>query len=242
MNGMSRKATGNPGLPLAILLSLSMMSGAWAADAPAAVDNAAAPPAAEQLEELDQILVRGKSLSREISEAEDAFFAVYNKLNRNYDFNFTCGEASMSPGSMIMLRACLPAFAIDGIRTSYRGQRAGFISYPKVTRCNPVSNADMNGDMFFTADPGCMSGSTTYGGMTDYGSGPALQALISIRSREMAVHMMMVINSDPRLKELAGNLAELYQESNSMRTRYDRNRSARPDAKPVKVNLGPRAM
>jgi hypothetical protein len=244
MNGMSRQATGIPGLPLAILLSLSMMSGAWAADAPAptAADAAAAPPAAEQLEELDQIVVRGKRLAREISDVEDAFFAVYNKLNKDYDFSITCGEAPMNPGSRITLRACLPGFVVDAYRYNYRGERAGFASYPTVRRCNSIAHADTNGEMFYTADYDCLNaGGMTYGSGAYY-AGPSPEALVSARSREWAVHMMMVINSDPRLKEIAGHLAGLYQEFNSVRTRYDRNRSAQPDAKPTRVNLGPRAL
>jgi len=239
MNGMSRKAIGISSLPLAILLSLSMISEAGAADAaaPAASDTAAAAPAAEQVEELEQILVRGKRLSHEITEAEDAFFAVYNKVNRNYEFGFTCGEASMNPGSMIMLRTCLPTFVVDAYRTgtSNRGQRAGLASYPTVIRCSPVANLGTDGAMFYTADAGCMSWGATY-------ERPSLEALVSARSTQLAVHMLMVINSDLGLKQLAGNLARLYQESNSMRTRYERITPPVPDAKAGRVNRGPRAL
>jgi hypothetical protein len=247
MNGMSRKATGISGLPLVILLSLSTMSGAWAADIPVAATAtataaaAAQPPAAPD-EELAEILVRGKSLSREISEAEDAFFAVYNKVNKNDAFSITCGDAPMNPGSMIKLRACLPGFVVEAYRNRHAGRRAGLASYPVVRRCGSVTQVGMDGELFYTADYDCLNaGPMTYDSGT-YFAGPSLDALISLRSNELAVHMMMVINSDPRLKQMGEYLASLYQESSSMRTRYDRLRPDGRKAPPAKANRGPRAL
>lgn len=233
MNGMSHRAIGNPGLPLAILLSLSMMGGAWAAGAPATTSVSAAAQPAEQLEELDEIWVRGKSLSQEIRETEDAFFAVYNKVNRNESFRITCGEMSLHPGSMIMRRACVPSFAA----IAYRG------SYPTTvySSCNASGRSrDQNGVLMSLTSTSCGGG--TWSVMNTGMGQPSMQALVAARSKELAVHLMMVINSDARLQEMAGQLDDLYLEFNTTRVRYSQMRPAESQAKPRRVNTGPRAM
>jgi hypothetical protein len=232
MNGMSFKATGISGLPLVLLLSLSMLSGAHAAAVPAAA--VATPPTAEQLVELDEIWIRGKSLSRLINEAEDAFFAAYNKANRNYDFSITCGEVSLNPGSMIMRRACVPGFVVD----AYYNQRASYTGPTTVyTGCGSAGGIGYGGLNY---------GTNTYCGggwsvsLPPMSTGPSPSALIAARSNELAVHMMMLINRDPQLKQMAGHLDDLHREFMSMRTRYERIRP--PEAKAARVNRGPRAL
>ena len=71
-------------------------------------------------------------------------------------------------------------------------------------------------------------------------TGPSASALIAARSKELAVHMMMLINRDPQLKQMAGHLDDLHREFLSMRTRYERIRP--PEAKPVRTNRGPRTL
>jgi hypothetical protein len=234
MNGMSGKATGISGLPLVIVLSLSMMSGAWAAAMPAAAANTAAAPTAEQLQELDEIWIRGKSLSRVISEAEDAFFVAYNKVNRNYAFSIHCGEVSINPGSMIMQRACVPGFVAD----AYYGSRAGYAS-PQTFYSGCAMGGGLGSGTFNGAGVYC--GGSWGVSIPPMDTRPSASALIAARSNELAVHMMMLINRDPQLKQMAGQLDDLHREFQSMRTRYDRIRPADPDAK-VRINRGPRVL
>ncbi len=226
MNGMSRKATGISGLPLVIVLSLSMMGGsAWATDAPVA---ATAPD-----EELAEILVRGQNLSQEISAAEDSFYAVYNKVNRNESFRITCGEMSLHPGSMIMRRICVPAFAAIAYRSSY--------PTTVYSSCNTSSLATNQYGVLqsLTCTPSCM-GSWSVSGLAM--GHLSMQDLVASRAKELAVHMMMVINSDARLKDMAGQLDELYLEFNTTRVRYNQVKPAESGAKPRRVNTGPRSM
>ena len=230
MNGMTRKAIGVSGLPLAIL-SLAMMSGARAAAAPAPA--VASPPTAEQLVELDEIWIRGKGLSQQINEAEDAFFAAYNKVNRNYEFNITCGEVSLNPGSMIMRRVCVPGFVMN----AFWGGRAGSTSRVIYTNCGYAAGGGMNGGLGMDLVSSC--GGISHS-IPPIDATPSAAALIAARSQELAVHMMMLINRDPQLKQMAGRLDDLHGEFQSMRTRYERIRP--PEAKPVRPNRGPRAL
>ena len=235
MNCMSRKPAGISDLPLVALFSLSMMSGAWAADAPARpADAAVAQPTAEQLEELAEIRIRGKSLSQVISEAEDAFFAVYNKVNRNYAFSITCGEVSINPGSMIMRRACVPGFVVD----AYYGPRAGYAS-PQTFYSGCGGGGGLSGETFFGAGMYC--GGSWGLSIPPIDARPSAAALIAARSKELAVHMMMLINRNPQLKQMAGHLDDLHREFQSMRVRYDSIRPADPDAK-ARINRGPRVL
>lgn len=233
MNGMSRKATGISGLPLVIVLSLSMMSGAWAADAPAATADSAAAQPAEQLEELEEVWARGKSLAQEIREAEDSFYAVYNKVNRNESFRITCGEMSLHPGSMIMRRICVPGFAAIAYRSSY--------PTTVYSSCNTSGLATNQHGVLqsLTSTPSCM-GAWSVSGLAM--GNLSMRDLVAARAKELAVHMMMVINSDARLKDMAGQLDDLYLEFNSTRVRYNEVKPAESGAKPRRVNTGPRAM
>jgi hypothetical protein len=237
MNGMSDKAAGVSGLPLVILLSLSMTSGAWAADAAATPAAAAAQPGAEQLEELEQIWIRGKSLSRVINEAEDAFFAAYNKVNRNRAFRITCGEVSLHPGSMIMRRACVPGFLAD----ANSGLRAGSIPIPSVVHsgCGQASGGRYSGSNYATNDFCASSWSVN---IPPVNVGPSPAALIAAHANDLAVHMMMLINRDPQLKQMAGHLDDLHREFKSMQTQYERIRPPQPDAKPARLQRGPRVL
>ena len=131
------------GLPLVVLASALLASGAHAADVSTpSVVNAAdtAQKPIEEVEELDEIWVRGKRLSEVIEDAEDDFFLLYNKLSKNYEYDVFCGRMSLNTGSMIMIRKCVPGFIVTnysdpyGRISDFGGSNSfgyGFGSYPQ---------------------------------------------------------------------------------------------------------------
>jgi hypothetical protein len=221
MNSMMRFTTRNFCLSIAAAM-MAMATGARAADAAPVVQ-----PAAEQLDELGEIWVRGKSLARTISDAEDDFYKLYNALNRNDNYDVTCGLVSLSPGSMIMRRSCMADFLIEAITVQ------------TASSCSTQNNR---------YDPQGYTGVAQYYSATCTSTspgvyeGPPAEAVLLERGRSWAVHMMMVINSDPRLKEKAGHLDDLYREMRLVQGRYVKVKSALEDAKPVRVHAGPRAL
>ncbi|MEO8313486.1 MAG: hypothetical protein ABI645_01715 [Pseudomonadota bacterium] len=92
---------------LATLLVFATTNAHAAAKTP---EPATPPQTAEQTQELDEIWVNGKRLVDQITDAEDKFFPVYNKINKNNDFDIKCGYAYLNPDSLIMGRTCLPGF------------------------------------------------------------------------------------------------------------------------------------
>jgi hypothetical protein len=65
-----------------------------------------------QADELDEVLVRGTSLwklRQEVVEAEERFYALYNQLNPNDDFDVEC-RTSAPLGTRIQKRSCKVAF------------------------------------------------------------------------------------------------------------------------------------
>ena len=86
-----------------------------AADASASAElnpPTAAQSPVEQIGTLDEVWVYGKRLSREIEAAEDDFFVLYNKLNKDSQYDVHCGRMALNKGSMLMVRACVPGFIV----------------------------------------------------------------------------------------------------------------------------------
>lgn len=139
------------------------------------VASVATPPAVEDLIELDEVWVRGKSLTRLIEEAENALFARYNELNTNDSYDVHCGDAVLYRGSLIMTRTCVPGF-LAGRAMSRRYSRAGGGDYtpqiamaPSVTCYGLPSVGSGDGGVYF--EGGCYGSLPGYsGGYPSYGS------------------------------------------------------------------------
>jgi hypothetical protein len=90
----------------------------------------------EQLESVDEVVVRGKhseiaELRRQIFQAESTFFERYNEVNTIRDFDVIC---RMHPpiGSNIKRRQCLAVYMIearDGEFGAYMNGNSGWSSY-----------------------------------------------------------------------------------------------------------------
>jgi hypothetical protein len=192
---------------------------AVAADAaPAPAPAAAAAPTSE-LQELDEILVRGSSLRERIADAEDSFFQLYNKLNKNDDYDASCVYVNTDSLSKIKSRMCIPGFYADAL-----ADQVYFMM-----QCQSDSVTDDEGN------------TTEYQAVACF-TPPPPQVVLTQRAKDYANNMMKVINSDPRLQKMAGNLDDMYHELVGIQTQYLKIKaSTMGDRTPAKPVDGPRS-
>ena len=227
------------------------------ATAAVATEPAPAPPA-EQLQELDQIVVRGESLIKAIADAEDTFYDLFNKLNTDDKYDTHCVYLNIDPdnaGSQRKSRVCIPGFVADAM-----ADQASFAAacLPEFSTFDTDGNgritlreAQTSQDLFslFSTLDDTHDGSLSIGEYLHWAQWstancyhpPPPQLVLMEGSKAWAVQMMKVINSDPRLKDQAGHLDDLYRELRSVQLKYSK---AVDDTKPVKTTrreLGPRA-
>lgn len=93
---------------LAAMLVCATASAAQSASNDVAAPSAIAP--VEDLQELAEIRIRGKSLSDMIEDAEDAFVRRYNKVNKDNDFDVVCDYLRLDHNSLALTRTCVPYF------------------------------------------------------------------------------------------------------------------------------------
>jgi hypothetical protein len=112
----------NAGLAVSVMaLVVSLLSPAgFAAETAAPVQPAASaqPPQAQEsapLEELDEIVVRGKRILERIVEAEDVFYKLFNDLNKDDRYDTHCVFLQAQEGSRIQTRSCIPGFVADAM-------------------------------------------------------------------------------------------------------------------------------
>jgi hypothetical protein len=222
------------------------------------------PPAVEELEELDEVVVRGKRLRDVIIKAEDEFYKLYNQLNKDdkYDVNCPYLNTGSDYGSRISSRLCLPGFVADAIAdfaafkvsceptfSNFDGNRDGRISRME---------AGMNADLQFQFDQLDRNGDES---LDQYGEFRAFEnwALANMNcyrppppelvlmegTDKWYTHMLAVTNSDPRLQDMAGRLDGLHQEMSVVQRRYrevsDAERAAHVGIAPDMRRTGPRS-
>jgi hypothetical protein len=230
-----RIATRNLGLGLAMLLS-AMATAAYAAvDAPAAPATSVAvalqQPLAE-VEVIDEVWVRGKHLSQVIEDEEDRFFKLYNKLNKNSDYDVFCGTMALNPGSMIMVRKCAPGFIVYRFYSAV-SNTVSYVpsSFGSCSNMYPVM--DSNGETSYYGG-GCTDsfGYSSYSASSSYpapmslsgsaaiSSSPAAGLLLEERSLDYGNNVLKVVTGDPRLLEMVRSLGGLYDEMESLQDRY----------------------
>jgi hypothetical protein len=208
-------ATRNFCLALAVLVSFG--SGAVLAQeaAPAAAAEATPPAGPEELEE---ILVQGTSLRERIADAEDEFFQLYNKLNKNDDYDSSCVYVNTDSLSKIKSRFCIPGFYADAL-----ADQVYFMM-----QCQSDKEVDADGNATEYAAVACFTP-------------PAPQVVLTQRARDYANNLLKVINTDPRLQKMAGNLDDLYHDLVGVQTRYLKIKAASAsDRAPAKPVEGPR--
>jgi hypothetical protein len=196
------------GLPLILSMAMAMASICMAADAPptsSAAAPAPTPPAAQPVQELQEVWVHGKRLAHRIEDAEDEFFPLYNKANKKDDFDIHCGYAYLSVDTMIMGRTCLAEF----LNRSY----------------GPPVYSGMCYGGFYGSSPyfyGYRGSYASYGTCADaFGYEPLSPAFILMaRKDDLRRNMLKVISNDPLLLSKAAHLGDLYMELASVQDRY----------------------
>jgi hypothetical protein len=198
-------------LTLATFLSAGLVTTAGAADAAPAAAGATAQTPINQVQELDEILVRGKRLRDAIADAEDDFFALYNKLNKDDDYSTSCIYVNTDPDSQIKSRLCIPGFLADAL--------ADQVYFAE--QCQSPGQ-DEDGNDF--PPPPCYTP-------------PPPTLVLQERSKDYANNLKKVIKSDDRLGSMAGNLDNLYHELVGVQTQYLKVKAAELQAKePAKAS------
>jgi septum formation topological specificity factor MinE len=204
-------------LTLSAVLSAGIFTTASAAGAPPAAAPTAADPSIDQVQELDEIMVRGKRLRDAIADAEDDFFALYNKLNKDDDYSTSCVYVNLDPDSQIKSRMCIPGFMADALADQVYFQQ----------QCQS-SGQDENGNDY--PPPPCYTP-------------PPPQVVLTQRSKDYANNMLKVIRTDERLGKMAGNLDNLYMELLQVQQQYVKAKSVEVQNRtrePAKTTRSPR--
>jgi hypothetical protein len=175
-------------LVLAGLLGVLSAFGAFATQVPLAADE----------EELEEVIIEGSPLWRlreQMRETEDAFYARFNQLNTNDDFDVHCTMEAPT-GTRLRSRVCRVAYQMDAQATAAWEMLNGFAALaalePGMTRA---------GD--FVVDP---------------------EILRLERWDEYRRHALEVINSDPQLRRLARKREEMGKRYDAERKRQFRQR------------------
>jgi hypothetical protein len=200
--------------------AVAIAAGAFAADAKPSAGSApaAAAPAtaAGDIPELSEIMVRGKRLRDAIADAEDDFFAEYNKVNKDHDFDTRCVYVNTGQDSQIKSRFCIPGFMADALADQVYFQQ----------QCQSPGN-DENGNPY--PPPPCYTP-------------PSPQLVLMKRSKEYANHMMSVIRGNVNLQTKAGRLDQLYYELLGVQQQYLKAKAATDAAhEATKASQSPRA-
>lgn len=183
---------------------------ATAADAGAAELPAAPATRAQQLQELDEIWVRGKRLSEVIEDAEDEFFELYNKINRNHDYDVFCGYMNLSRASLAMTRTCMPGFYVYNYLD---------LAGRAVPSCSSYGSTYIGGTGGFGYAEGAHYAGSYYAGCT-HAPMPSPELLALSHREPYRRNVMKIIGSDERLRNMATRLAGLYGEMEVEQGRY----------------------
>jgi hypothetical protein len=224
------------GLVLAAIASMAWANTARAAaiESPTLVtspDSTQKP--IEQVEELDEVWVHGRRLSEVIEDAEDDFFLLYNKLNKESQYDVFCGRLSLNSSSMIMVRRCVPGFIVYNFGEDYGGVK---ISCPSSS--SPIYTADIP---YARAMP-CLYRPAFASPSVALSVSTADQLIV--RGPAYSANVVKVVRSDPRLLEKLRNLDGLYHEMDVVQRRYVMIKGDSPppraSRKGATINPGPR--
>jgi hypothetical protein len=257
--------TRNLCLALALSLAATAATAQEAAPtmpAPAAASMPAAAQPVEELEELAEIQVKGKRLLQEIAEAEDAFYKVFNQVNKDDDYDTNCADLRLESGSRITTRACIPGFVADAIvdwqvfKAQCSPPYDGYDEFSCLDRNkdNRISQNEATARpgldvQFMTLDSdhnsflvrqeiedagGIPAGTVTY-------QPPPPQLVLMEGSTKWAQAMKKVIDSDPRLQQMAGGLDDLYAELSRVNQKFVKVQADGMPEATTRRELGPRA-
>lgn len=179
---------------LGLICVFTLCAGTGTVAAAAEAAPAAAEPPITEIQDLEDILVRGKRLRDAIADAEDEFFALYNRINKDDDYSTSCVNLTLDPDSRITSRMCIPGFMADALADQVYFQQ----------QCQSPGR-DEDGNEF--PPPPCYTP-------------PPPQLVLTERGRDYANNLMKVIKTDLNLQRLAGDLDDLYYELQGVQVQY----------------------
>ncbi|MEO6081440.1 MAG: hypothetical protein ABIQ86_16965 [Steroidobacteraceae bacterium] len=196
-----------------------VMAPGWAATpqaapvAPAAeVDELALQAPEQQIDELDEVQVRGGRLYDRLVRAEDRFFKLYNSLNKEDDFDTNCANMPIDPDSRVEHRFCMPAFFADALSEKVRLSQY----------CTSLIARDADGNI--TAQGPCYEA-------------PPVQLIFFSRQDAYVNNVIKVIQDNPQLKEIAVEVETLHRERAELERKfYDIKAKAAVDRKEKNQN------
>jgi hypothetical protein len=155
---------------------------------------------AEQIDELEEVVVIGGRLYDRIVKAEDKLFKLYNELNEEDDFDTNCANVPIDRDSRLEQRFCMPAFFADA-----KAEQVRLSQY-----CLSLQEKDEEGVV--TANGVCYEP-------------PSAEQLFFHRRNDYVDNMIKVINSDPDLAKLAQEVEALHRERAQHENRYEQLRA-----------------
>lgn len=207
---------------------------------------------------LDEVIVRGKKLAQTITDAEDDFYKLYNKLNKDDKYDVNCAQLNTNPdaNSRITSRVCLPGFVADAIvdytvfKSRCQPPLDGFDEFDCLDRNKDSrlswqeasARPDLDARMF-TLDADS-NGYLTRDEYPQEGSGPPAyqppppDLVLMEGSRKWYDHMMETIRSHPELQEKAGKLDGLWAEMHENRRLNSRLSADLEAERPPRKNRG----
>ena len=242
---MKQSAVGVAIVGLCIGLAAAMPVSAAEAATPADV------PAG--LQELDEIMVRGKRLKQTIAEAEDEFFSLFNAVNKDDDYDTHCQQLNVDPESQIRSRVCMPGFVADAM-AHWAASKVDCTDFTSIAgmdgRISPgeadddedlkahFTLLDINHDGFLSLME-YAERQTNF--QTNCYQAPPPQLVLMEGTQRWYEHSMRVINTDPRLQKMAGHLDDLYHELWSEQQRLETVEASLQAERRAAGSVGPRA-
>jgi hypothetical protein len=176
---------------------------AEAPTAPPVVDaSKATEKPAEQLDELDEVIVVGGRLYDRIVKAEDRFFSLYNELNEEDDFDTNCASVPVDQDSRIEQRFCMPSFFADA-----KAEQVRLSQY-----CLSLQEKDEDGNV--TANGVCYEP-------------PSAELLFFHRREDYVTNMLKVVDGNASLRKMFDEVESLHRERVQYEHRFDELRAAK---------------
>ena len=212
---------GMRGACLSMVFAGALMVSPWAAaqsQAPAAASPGAVSAfaaEAEQVDDLDEVVVTGVRLYDRIVKAEDKFFKLYNELNKDHDFDTNCANVAVNPDSRIEQRFCMPSFFAEALADEVR----------LAVYCQSLQSKDSDGNV--TSDGACYQP-------------PESGQLFLHRRNDYVNNIVKVINSDQRLMKVYIEVEMLHRQRAAYERRYEVLKAEKVSDKSKKTQRGAR--
>jgi hypothetical protein len=150
----------------------------------------------EVIQELEEVVVEGGRLYDRIVRAEDRFFKLYNELNKEDDFDTNCAFVPIDQESRMEQRFCMPAFFADA-----KAEQVRLSQY-----CLSLTARDEEGQV--------LSQGACY-------EPPSAELIFFDRRKAYVDNVIKLIDSDPRLKDMASELDSLHRQRDTLARKYD---------------------